>query len=246
MQVSYWVQCSRVGGTVDYCSRRKICVRSGPEILAMITIHCVLQASRPVSAAAVVLHVPCLLQQVPPPQISVVRETFSLLSCVAAHEVAVCLIWREKAIVLQVSPSRACQFFAQRLMCSVQLSFQFIFQLVIDASWVMSVDSVYFLTKCAGWMFWVAVCDRVLSELALFEQFTRGKYVKRSASVDGIRLSKPMEVVTIGLLLRWVVLDAEFGQQQLASSCWAVECSCCDWDAVVCVVFSGSGRSLGS
>ena len=132
MQVSYWVQCSRVGGTVDYCSRRKICVRSGPEILAMITIHCVLQASRPVSAAAVVLHVPCLLQQVPPPQISVVRETFSLLSCVAAHEVAVCLIWREKAIVLQVSPSRACQFFAQRLMCSVQLSFQFIFQLVID------------------------------------------------------------------------------------------------------------------
>ena len=64
------------------------------------------------------------------------------------------------------------------------------------------------------------MCDRVLSELALFEQFTRGKYVKRSASVDGIRLSKPMEVVTIGLLLRWVVLDAEFGQQQqLASSC---------------------------
>jgi len=95
-------------------------------------------------------------------------------------------------------------------------------------------------------MFSVAVCDRVLSELALFEQFTRGKYVKRSASVDGIRLSKPMEVVTIGLLHRWVVLDAEFGQQQLASSCWAVECSCCDWDAGVCVMFSGSGRSLGS
>jgi len=41
------------------------------------------------------------------------------------------------------------------------------------------------------------VCDRVLSELALFEQFTRGKYVKRSASVGGIRVSKPMEVVTI-------------------------------------------------